>query len=130
MTKNKKYLISFIVIMLFLFLLLFLMTSYENGDEGVIYYPEVFEEAEVGSLMNEQEWELVEEVSSDILEEDVSEESIADNLDSETSVLLEEDDSKSRDEFMSDEWLKDEEASPIVLEEDDSSKMMIVIERN
>lgn len=128
--KNKKYLISFIVIMLFLFLLLFLMTSYENGDEGVIYYPEVFEEAEVGSLMNEQEWELVEEVSSDILEEDVSEESIADNLDSETSVLLEEDDSKSRDEFMSDEWLKDEEASPIVLEEDDSSKMMIVIERN
>ncbi len=130
MMKNKKYLISFIVIMLFLFLLLFLMTSYENGDEGVIYYPEVFEEAEVGSLMNEQEWELVEEVSSDILEEDVSEESIADNLDSETSVLLEEDDSKSRDEFMSDEWLKDEEASPIVLEEDDSSKMMIVIERN
>lgn len=133
MATNTKYLISFIFIVLFLSLLLVFMSSYENGDEGMIYYPEIFDDATnetaADVFLDETQNGLVVESLEEGVSEEIGQEIFENNEDIEKPIALE-DDLESDAEIKVESELEPKDESLVETVESSSPKMMIVIERD
>lgn len=120
MPSRKKYFISFVFIILLLLGLLVFMINYKNGDDGVIYYPEISKELETDDLLTN----LSGIVADDLVVEEEQKKEI-----NETPIVLE-DDLESNIEVKAESELEKENTVIVEPLATNNPKMMIVIERD